>query len=112
MIQEEIIIFGYILKNKSLTGNKWDTHNINKYCDNNRYCHTFIDNNVKEYQCLGHKENEDILLAILVKDKAPCLPFYLQCIYNQNYDKKNLHLYIRTNDNNDNSDRIIIRIYR
>ena len=95
-------------KNISLTKNKWDTNNIDKYCDNYKYHHTFIDNNVKEYQCLGHKENEDILLAILVKDKAPCLPFYLQCIYNQNYDKKNLHLYIRTNDNNDNSAALLL----
>ena len=95
-------------KNISLTKNKWDTDNIDKYCDNYKYHHTFFDNKVKEYQCLGHKQNEDILLAILVKDKAPCLPFYLQCIYNQNYNKKNLHLYIRTNDNNDNTAEILL----
>jgi len=94
-------------KNKSLN-NTWDTHNPNEYCNNCKYLHNFLDSKIEEYQCLGHKENKDILLAILVKDKAACLPFYLQCIYNQNYDKKNLHLYIRTNDNNDNSAELLL----
>jgi hypothetical protein len=31
------------------------------------------------------------------------LPIFLSCIYNQTYDKKNIHLYIRTNDNTDNT---------
>jgi hypothetical protein len=42
-----------------------------------------------------------IVVAILAKDKENVLDFYLQCIYNQTYDKKHIHLYIRTNDNND-----------
>jgi hypothetical protein len=88
--------------------NSWDTDNLNSYCNNHRYCHHFLHNNVAEYECLGHDINEDILLAILVKDKGPCLPFYLQCIYNLNYDKKKLHLYIRTNDNNDNSAELLL----
>ena len=48
-------------------------------------------------------EKETIVVAILAKDKAHCLPFYLQCIYNQTFPKKKTHLYIRTNDNNDNT---------
>jgi len=47
-------------------------------------------------------------VVILAKDKGPCLPFYLQCIYNQDYDKKHLHLYIRTNDNNDNTTELLL----
>jgi len=49
----------------------------------------------------------EILIAILAKDKAICLPFYLKCIYNQTYDKKKIHLYIRTNDNKDSTVEIL-----
>lgn len=48
-----------------------------------------------------------IVLAILAKDKAHCLPLYLQCIYNQTFPKKKIHLYIRTNDNSDNTAQIL-----
>lgn len=44
-------------------------------------------------------ESPRILVAILVKDMEHYLPFYLQCLYNQDYDKKKLHLWIRTNNN-------------
>jgi hypothetical protein len=44
-----------------------------------------------------------VVIAILAKDKECTLPFYLDCIYHQTYDKKKIHLYIRTNDNRDNS---------
>ena len=87
---------------------RWDTHNLESYCNNHKFCHTFVGMNISEYVCLGHDINEDILIAILAKDKAACLPFYLKCIYNQDYDKKKLHLYIRTNDNNDNSAEILL----
>ena len=48
-----------------------------------------------------------ITIAILAKNKEACLPFYLQCLYNQTYPKKNVHLYIRTNDNTDNTCEIL-----
>jgi hypothetical protein len=44
---------------------------------------------------------DPIVIAILAKDKAYSLPFYLKCILQQFYSKKNIHLYIRTNDNTD-----------
>jgi len=94
-------------KNRAISAS-WDTHNLECYCNNYKYCHTFVDMNVAEYVCLGHDINENILIAILVKDKGACLPLYLQCIYNQEYDKKKLHLYIRTNDNNDNSAELLL----
>ena len=50
---------------------------------------------------------DNIVLAILAKDKEYCLDFYLHCILNQTYDKKKIHLYIRTNDNKDNTANII-----
>ena len=60
---------------------RWDTHNLESYCNNHKFCHTFVGMNISEYVCLGHDINEDILIAILAKDKAACLPFYLKCIY-------------------------------
>ena len=44
-----------------------------------------------------------ILVAILAKDKSRELPLFLECLFNQTIDKKQLFLYIRTNDNNDNT---------
>lgn len=44
---------------------------------------------------------EMVTIAILAKDKEPFLPFFLGCIENQTYPKKNTNLYIRTNNNND-----------
>ncbi len=49
----------------------------------------------------------DIVIAILAKDKGHCLPLYLKCLYNQNYPKKNIHLYIKTNDNTDNTVEVL-----
>jgi hypothetical protein len=48
-----------------------------------------------------------IVVAILAKDKESVLPTYLNCILNQTYPKKNIHLYIRTNDNKDNTAEIL-----
>jgi len=50
---------------------------------------------------------EDVVLAILAKDKACSLPFYLDCIYHQTYEKEHIHLYIRTNDNTDETCQIL-----
>ena len=50
---------------------------------------------------------KEIVIAILAKDKGYCLDFYLTCILNQTYDKKKIHLWIRTNDNNDNTESIL-----
>ena len=96
-------------KNKTLTNKLWDTHNLKEFCNNYKYLHTFLNCNVDEYKCLGHIDTEeDILIAILAKDKEVCLPFYLNCIYTQKYDKKKIHLYIKTNDNNDKTNNILL----
>lgn len=50
---------------------------------------------------------EDICVAILLKDKAYCLKLYLNCLYKQTFPKQNIHLYVRTNDNKDNSAEIM-----
>lgn len=49
----------------------------------------------------------DVVVAILAKDKAHCLPLFLSCLLKQDYSKKNTHLYIRTNDNNDSTEMIL-----
>ena len=38
----------------------WDTHNLETYCNNHKFCHTFINHNITEYVCLGHDINENI----------------------------------------------------
>jgi glycosyltransferase involved in cell wall biosynthesis len=48
-----------------------------------------------------------VTIAILCKDKAHILKHYLRCIYNLVYPKNRIHLYIRTNDNNDKTAEIL-----
>ena len=50
---------------------------------------------------------EKITIAILCKEKAHCLPLYLKCIYNQTYPKKLINIYIRSNNNTDNTLEIL-----
>ena len=48
-----------------------------------------------------------ILVAILAKQKEPSLPLYLQCIEALDYPKSLIVLYIRTNNNTDNTEQIL-----
>lgn len=48
-----------------------------------------------------------ITIAILCKQKAHCLPAYLNCIYNQTYPKDKILIYIRSNNNTDASQDIL-----
>jgi hypothetical protein len=48
-----------------------------------------------------------IVVAILAKNKHATLPLYLKCLYAQTVARKNIHLYIRTNDNTDNTEEIL-----
>lgn len=47
------------------------------------------------------QEIEYVTVAILAKDKAHTLPLYLSCIENQTWPASKTYLYIRTNNNND-----------
>jgi len=49
----------------------------------------------------------DVVVAILVKDKESTLPTFIRCLLNQTFPKKRTRLYIRTNDNTDNSEEIL-----
>ena len=48
-----------------------------------------------------------VVLAVLAKDKAHILPIFLDCLLHQDYPKQNIHLYIRTNDNNDSTATVL-----
>lgn len=48
-----------------------------------------------------------ITVAILAKDKEHTLPLYLACIEQQTWPAKKTNLYIRTNNNNDNTAQLL-----
>ncbi|MEI6649505.1 MAG: hypothetical protein WCO08_07685 [Actinomycetes bacterium] len=48
-----------------------------------------------------------VLWAILVKNGGAYLPLYLECLLKQDYPKESISLYIRTNDNTDNTVAIL-----
>lgn len=52
-------------------------------------------------------DTDYITIAILAKDKAHTLPFLLQCIENQTWPASKTYIYIRTNNNNDNTKQIL-----
>lgn len=52
-------------------------------------------------------QERPVTIAILVKDKAHTLPLYLACIEQQTWPKSKTFLYIRTNNNQDNSANIL-----
>jgi hypothetical protein len=52
-------------------------------------------------------DDREIVVAILAKDKGYCLDLYLNCLHRQTYPKDKIHLYIRTNDNKDNTTEIL-----
>jgi len=97
-------------KDKTLGNKKWDTYDLDGFCSNYKYHHTFVDVGVSEYECLGCKPEKErgVLIAILAKDKEPTLPFFLNCIYTLDYDKTLIHLYIKTNDNNDKTRKLLL----
>lgn len=50
---------------------------------------------------------DKITIAILAKDKAHFLPLYLDCIKNQTYPKSQICIYVRSNNNNDNTSELL-----
>ena len=94
--------------------NRYEIYNVSNYLD------TYSQNDIKSenknetdnvelimQEKVLYDDDSFIVIAILAKDKESVLPFYLHCIYNQTYNKKYIHLYIRTNDNNDNTNSIL-----
>lgn len=50
-----------------------------------------------------------VLWVILVKNGEIVLPLYLKCLLEQTYPKDRIFLYIRTNDNNDDTENVLKR---
>ena len=50
---------------------------------------------------------EHVTVAILAKDKAHVLPLYLSCLEKQTWPKEKTYLYIRTNNNNDETAKVL-----
>ena len=55
----------------------------------------------------NNRSDQYVTIAILAKDKAHTLPLYLACIEAQTWPKSNTYLYIRTNNNNDETAEIL-----
>lgn len=54
------------------------------------------------------KDIEYVTVAILAKDKSQTLPLYLACIENQTWPANKTYLYIRTNNNNDDTAAVLL----
>lgn len=57
--------------------------------------------------CIRLHAIDYVTIAILAKDKAHTLPLYLSCIENQTWPKEKTYLYIRTNNNNDETAKVL-----
>lgn len=55
----------------------------------------------------AHNGNEYVTIAILAKDKEATLPLYLSCIEAQTWPKEKTYIYIRTNNNRDETVEIL-----
>lgn len=53
------------------------------------------------------KQEKTVLIAILARNKAHFLPKYLNCIKNLDYNKKAITIYINTNNNEDETEKIL-----
>lgn len=52
-------------------------------------------------------DSRPVTIAILAKDKAHTLPLYLMCIEHQTFPKENTYIYIRTNNNTDDTVKVL-----
>lgn len=66
------------------------------------YCLIFLNLNGNQSQTI-----DTITLAILAKDKEHTLPLYLSCIEQQTWPAHKTNLYIRTNNNNDETAAVL-----
>ena len=62
---------------------------------------------LRKLEWLSTPREPTVLLAILARNKAHVLPDYLECILNQTYPKEKISLYIRTNNNDDDTREIL-----
>lgn len=65
----------------------------------------FFNNSI--YTSINNNSDTFVTIAILAKDKAHTLPLYLECIENQTWPASHTYLYIRTNNNTDNTVQVL-----
>ena len=53
------------------------------------------------------RERKHVFFALLARNKEHILPTYLKCLENLEYDKKDITLYINTNNNTDRTEEIL-----
>lgn len=56
----------------------------------------------------GAENDKTVLLSILARNKAHILPYYLTCLENLDYDKHLITIYINTNNNSDDTKKILL----
>lgn len=54
------------------------------------------------------REDPSVLVCILARNKGHLLDLYLKCIEALDYPKDKMHLFIHTNDNRDNTVKILL----
>lgn len=52
-------------------------------------------------------KDKTVLIAILARNKEHLLPRYLKCIENQDYPKNLISIYIKTDNNSDNTEKVL-----
>lgn len=58
-------------------------------------------------QLFSNCKDRPVTIAILAKDKESTLHLFLECLKHQTFPKDNIYLYIRTNNNTDNTVQIL-----
>ncbi len=76
-------------------------HCVNKVDKNDNI--SKIDNCKIDTKTLKDVKKNKVLIAILARNKAHVLPHYLDCLFKLDYPKENIHIYINTNNNTDNT---------
>lgn len=71
-----------------------------------RICYIFLPLYIFSYS-QNFTHDRPVTIAILAKDKEHTLPLFLTCLEKQTWPKSKTYLYIRTNDNNDNTVQIL-----
>lgn len=66
---------------------------------------------MNEEEDVEDQKDKSVLLAILAKNKEHTLKHFLSDIVNQTYPKKNITVYIRTNNNRDDTRNILFNFY-
>ena len=62
---------------------------------------------IRKLDWINMVKEPKVLIAILARNKEHTLPDYLACISSQDYPKNKIVIYIRTNNNSDNTEEVL-----